>query len=44
MVTSGLVPRNQQLDLGQYDRDPELTVEEIRTFDTWAASPLFKLG
>jgi Phage integrase family len=44
MVTSGLVPRNQQLDLGQYDRDPALTVEEIRTFDTWAASPLFKLG
>ena len=44
MATLATVPRNQQLDLGQYDRSPELTDNENRTFETWAANPLFKLG
>lgn len=43
MGESVIVARNQRLDLGQYDRKLELTVEENRTFDTWAANPLFKL-
>lgn len=43
MSTSAVIPRNQRLDFGQYDRSPELTDDENRTFETWAARPLFKL-
>ncbi len=39
-----VMPLTRQLDLDRYDRAPDLTADENRMFETWAASPMFKLG